>query len=87
MNPCSDEIAKPANKGKLPETERGQVGEERKKRKTESGALPRNCAALMNDTVSENGEEARSFTYQRETGRKGVRRAGGGERWNTTLTT
>lgn len=32
----------------------------------------------MNDIVSENGEEAPSFTYQHETGRKGGRRAGRG---------
>lgn len=42
MNPCSDEIAKPANKGKLPETERGQVGEERwgEKGKQRAGPFP-----------------------------------------------
>lgn len=58
MNPCSDEIAKPANKGKLPKTECGS--------KKERGALPENCIALMNDITSENGEETRSCTSQRK---------------------
>lgn len=78
MNPCSDEIAKPANKGKLPKTKRG--GEE------ERGPSPKlHCIALMNNIISENGEETHSFTYQHETeqGKEGEERV----RWNTTLTT
>lgn len=46
---------------------------------------PRNCIALMNNIISENGEETHSFTYQHETeqGKEGEERV----RWNTTLTT
>lgn len=64
MNPCSDEIAKPTNKGKLPKTKRGN------KREREE-ALPENCTALMNNIISENGGETQSCTYQHKTERGG----------------
>lgn len=67
MNPCSDEIAKPANKGKLPKTKQAA-------RKREGPA--RNCIALMNNIISENWEETRSCTYQRKTEREGRERDG-----------
>lgn len=35
----------------------------------ERGPCPENCIALMNNIISENGEETRSRTYQRKTGR------------------
>ena len=38
-------------------------------RERERGPCPENCIALMNNIISENGEETRSRTYQRKTER------------------